>query len=66
MAVKNEIEITINEDGTVSLGVKGVKGQSCTELTKFLEEELGAVVDRKYTSEFYEEDVVHEKIKLSE
>jgi hypothetical protein len=38
--------------------VKGVKGGSCLDETKFLEQALGgdaAVVDQQKTSEFYEQ-----------
>ena len=55
---KQDIEIVINEKGEVTFTVKGVKGGSCTDETKFLEQALGgdaAVVDQQKTSEFYEQ-----------
>ena len=55
---KQDIEIVINEKGEVTFTVKGVKGGSCMDETKFLEQALGgdaAVVDQQKTSEFYEQ-----------
>jgi hypothetical protein len=58
MANKKELEITIAPDGTVSVKVLCVKGQSCVDETKFLEEALGGKVDsRELTSEYYEQSV---------
>lgn len=53
---KQDIEIVIAPDGKVSFTVKGVKGSSCVDETKFLEQALGGeVLDREKTSEFYEQ-----------
>jgi hypothetical protein len=55
---KQDIEIVINEKGEVTFTVKGVKGGSCMDETKFLEQALGgdaAVVTQEKTSEFYEQ-----------
>jgi Protein of unknown function (DUF2997) len=58
MSVKKEIEIVINAKGEVTFQVKGIKGGSCMDETKFLEQALGgdaAVVDQQKTGEFYEQ-----------
>ena len=55
---KQDIEIVINSKGEVTFEVKGVKGGSCLDETKFLEQALGgdaAIVDQQKTSEFYEQ-----------
>ena len=55
---KQDIEIVINAKGEVTFQVKGVKGGSCLDETKFLEQALGgdaAVVDQQRTSEYYEQ-----------
>jgi hypothetical protein len=55
---KQDIEIVISPKGEVTFQVKGVKGGSCLDETKFLEQALGgdaAVVDQQKTSEFYEQ-----------
>ena len=50
-----EIEIIIEKDGQVRLEVRGVKGQSCLDLTKALEEALGGdVTSREMKPEAYE------------
>jgi hypothetical protein len=47
-----EIEVIIDKDGKVRLEVRGVKGMSCLDLTKALEEALGGQVeDRQMTPE---------------
>ena len=56
MAQKHEIQIDIDDNGNVSFQVKGVKGGSCLDETKFLEQALGGeVIDQQKTSEFYEQ-----------
>lgn len=58
MSVKKEIEIVINAKGEVTFQVKGMKGGSCMDETKFLEQALGgdaAIVDQQKTGEYYEQ-----------
>lgn len=53
---KQDIEITISPSGAVTFTVKGVKGGSCLDETKFLEQALGGVVtEQSKTAEFYEQ-----------
>ena len=53
---KQDIEIVISPTGEVSFTVKGVKGASCIDETKFLEDALGGgVIDRQKTGEYYEQ-----------
>ena len=55
---KQDIEIVISPKGEVTFQVKGVKGGSCIDETKFLEAALGgeaAVVDQQKTGEYYEQ-----------
>ena len=54
MAVKHELEIEISPSGEIQIKVKGVAGEGCIDLTKALEEELGLVVEREKTSEYYQ------------
>jgi hypothetical protein len=56
MAERKELEITIGPDGEVTVLVKCVKGQSCVDETKFLEEALGNTIEsRELTDEYYEQ-----------
>jgi hypothetical protein len=58
MSTKKEIEIVINGKGEVTFEMKGVKGGSCLDETKFLQNALGgdsAVVEQQKTSEYYEQ-----------
>ena len=53
---KQDIEITISPKGEVTFTVKGVKGSSCLDETKFLEQALGgAVTEQVKTGEYYEQ-----------
>jgi hypothetical protein len=61
-AKKTEIAFSIAPDGTVTFEVKGVKGPDCLELTKEIEEELGVVVSRQNTSEYYEAPVEQDEV----
>ena len=50
-----EIEVFIDKDGQMRIEVRGVKGMSCLDLTKDLEEALGGEVEeREMTPEAYE------------
>ncbi len=55
MALKREMKITINKDGTFNIEVNGVGGPECLDFTEFLEQELGDVVERERTTEYYQE-----------
>lgn len=53
---KQDIEIVISPTGEVSFTVKGVKGPSCLDETKFLEQALGGgVIEQQKTGEYYEQ-----------
>jgi hypothetical protein len=50
-----EIDVIINPDGTLTLQVRGVKGQKCRALSEDLERLLGAkVLERTHTPEYDE------------
>ena len=50
-----EITIDIPLHGEISVGVTGVKGRSCKDITKALEEKLGATTKDELTQEAYAE-----------
>jgi hypothetical protein len=52
-----EFEITIDKTGKVQVAVRGVQGESCQGLTKNIENAVGIVEEREYTSEYYEQPV---------
>lgn len=49
------LEFIIYPDGRVKEMVTGVVGTSCEEVTRKIEAELGKVVSRESTSEFYQQ-----------
>lgn len=59
-----EIKLKIMPDGEVKVEVRGVKGAQCVELTKFLEDQLGLVIKREKTAEYYQ--AVDESIVVTE
>lgn len=61
---KREMIITIGKDGGVNIEVSGVPGGDCVDFSKFLEEELGEVVDRQKTAEYFQEDAT-ESVKIT-
>jgi hypothetical protein len=50
-----ELEITIDPDGTTRILVRGAKGSECLELTEKLEQMIGEVEERTFTAEYYEQ-----------
>ena len=55
---KQDIEIVIGPNGKVEFTIKGVKGSSCVDETRFLEQALGgsgAVTEQQKTGEYYEQ-----------
>lgn len=51
------LEFIIYPDGRVKEMVTGVVGRSCEEVTRKVDEQLGTVVGRETTSEFYQQSV---------
>lgn len=49
-----EIKLKVMPDGEVKIEVRGVKGDQCLKLTEFIEQELGLVVSREKTPEYFE------------
>ncbi|MDO9325744.1 MAG: DUF2997 domain-containing protein [Methanoregula sp.] len=52
-----ELEITIDNEGRVLVHVTGVKGEECLALTKALENAVGDVQERSFSSDYYEQPV---------
>ena len=55
MAKRHDIDITITKKGEVHIEVKGIDGTRCLDITKDIEEELGEVLKKEKTSEYYKE-----------
>jgi hypothetical protein len=64
MAKRREIQFKIDDDGNVSIEVKGATGSECERITREIEEALGIVQSRERTSEFYIEAETTEKATL--
>lgn len=64
MAKRREIQFSIDDEGNVSIEVKGVAGGDCERITREIEEALGIVTNRERTSEFYIQAETTEKASL--
>ena len=47
------IEVVVSPTGDTAVETKGFHGGSCREVSRFLEESLGARSDERLTAEFY-------------
>ncbi|MGF1496654.1 MAG: DUF2997 domain-containing protein [Elainellaceae cyanobacterium] len=47
------LEFIIHPDGRVEEKVTGIQGQSCEEVTRAIEEQLGCVLHQEKTSEYF-------------
>jgi len=64
---KQDIEIVIKPNGEVTFQVKGVKGASCLDETRFLEAALGGeVVEQEKTGEYYEQSETYSSATVGE
>jgi hypothetical protein len=53
-----KVLITINEDGSTQISVQGVKGKSCKDLTKMLEQALGGQGASRDTPEMLQRETL--------
>jgi len=51
--MREQIKITVEKDGRVTLKVEGAQGSECLNITEFFEKEMGVVLERQRTSDFY-------------
>lgn len=61
-----KMNITIMPTGEIKIQIEGVKGKKCLDLSKAFEDALGEVVDRKFTSEYYQEEYIKKQDYLRE
>jgi hypothetical protein len=54
MAEKHDLNVTIGPTGEIEIKVEGVKGAKCIDLTEFLETDLGEIISKEKTSEYYD------------
>ena len=50
---RQEITVTIDQDGQATVIVNGIDGPACLAATEALEQVLGAVRSREHTPEYY-------------
>jgi len=55
MAERHDLNITISETGEVEIKVEGLDGPKCLKITELVEEELGEVLSKEFTSEYYKD-----------
>ena len=50
---RQEITVTIGQDGQATVTVSGIDGSACEAATEALEQALGVVRSREWTPEYY-------------
>lgn len=58
-----KIILNIDQAGNVTVETKGIKGKSCVDASRFIEEALGNTTELKRTSEYYA-DALEEKVRV--
>ncbi|MEM9215911.1 MAG: DUF2997 domain-containing protein [Cyanobacteria bacterium P01_F01_bin.150] len=59
------LEFVIHPDGRVEEKVTGIQGQSCEEVTKAIEEQLGCVLHTEKLAEYFVQPVQHSSYEES-
>jgi hypothetical protein len=57
MNMASTVKIRIKPGGKVEISVQGIKGPTCTDITKLLQKALGETTSEKKTNDFFEEQV---------
>ena len=57
MSTKKTLKFNVRQDGTVTEEVLGNVGNACENLTAEIEKKLGAVTQRVYKAEYYQQEV---------
>ena len=60
------IEITVDEEGRVTVETKGFAGGECREASRFVEDALGRRTSEKVTAEFYQAQEGRQDLRQSE
>jgi ABC-type transporter Mla subunit MlaD len=66
MSKQETVKYSIRQDGLVSVETSGMTGSQCLEVTKGVEEELGTVLTREFSPDYYENEPVEEFVHDSE
>jgi hypothetical protein len=64
MASQHTVTVLIAKDGGTNITVDGVKGKSCLDITKVLEESLGVVTDRTHTADMGKKPDIADRTKI--
>ena len=51
--MREEIRVVIDKDGTVTFKVEGAHGAQCLSRTESLEREMGEVIERRRTGDYF-------------
>ena len=51
--MKGEIRVLVDKDGTVTFRVEGAHGTRCLTRTESLEREMGEVIERRKTGDYF-------------
>lgn len=51
-----KMNITITPNGEIKVRIEGVKGKKCPDFSEAFEEALAEMIDRKFTSEYHQQE----------
>jgi vacuolar-type H+-ATPase subunit F/Vma7 len=51
--MREEIRVVVDKDGTVTFKVEGAQGAQCLSRTEALEREIGEVIERRKTGDYF-------------
>jgi hypothetical protein len=57
------IEVTVSPQGETTVQTKGYAGADCLQASRFLEEALGATINERKTTEFYQAQEARQQIQ---
>ena len=58
------VEVLVMKDGSTHISVNGVKGKSCLDITRVLEENLGKVTERTNTADMGKKPDVADRTQI--
>lgn len=64
MAKMTTVTVLIAKDGGTTISVDGVKGKSCLDITKALEDNLGKVTERTHTADMGKKPDIADRTKI--
>jgi hypothetical protein len=56
-----KVSLSITPSGDVKIQIEGMKGKKCVDLSQAFEDALGKIVNKRFTSEYYQEEYIKKR-----